>query len=287
MPAADSNRYPCDRRSKFSWLFTEYRLLPGERAAGGPTAKPYYACPEGKNRGSGAKIFLRQPIDFRFSVPFLPGHKKGRFCPETALIICRMSGFFYKLAANSLASLMARLASSSPANSAPPTRCRPKVLLSSAFRVSCSSLTDTWPAQITMLSTSRTRWLLSSPLVMVMCRPCSSILSYDTPPICSTPFIFITARCTQPVVLFRPLPSDDALRCIIMTLRGDASTSGFIKPPRVELVISTPHSFIQASRFSVVDSPSWVRYSLISKPIPPAPITATVLPSCSSLSSTS
>src|SRR5690606_22484994 len=65
----------------------------------------------------------------------------------------------------------------------------------SAFRVSCSSLTDTWPAQITMLSTSSTRWLLSSPLVMVMCRPCSSILSYDTPPICSTPFIFITARC--------------------------------------------------------------------------------------------
>ena len=43
-------------------------------------------------------------------------------------------------------------------------------------------------------------------------------------------------------------------------------------------VLSIPHSFNQASIFNEVDSPSCAKYSETSKPIPPAPITATRFP---------
>ena len=108
--------------------------------------------------------------------------------------------------ASSVPCLMARLASSSAALSAPPIRCTRTPWASSA---ACSSRLGSWPAQTMTLSTGRVMSL--SPTVM--CRPASSMRRYCTPGIISTPRFFRPVRWIQPVVLPRPSPTLLVLRC--------------------------------------------------------------------------
>ena len=66
-----------------------------------------------------------------------------------------------------------------------------------------SSRRGSWPAQITIVSTSST---CGSPSTL-MCSPASSMRSYSTPPIIATPRCFSSVRRIQPVVLARPAPT--------------------------------------------------------------------------------
>ena len=113
-----------------------------------------------------------------------------------------------------------------------------------------------------------------------MYKPASSILSYCTPGIICTPFICNPKRCAQPVVLPRPAPTFEDLRCSNTICRGDGSGCGFMPstPPRASRVISIPHSRMKASISWLGTDLPWLRYSAVSKPIPPAPIMATLPP---------
>ena len=110
--------------------------------------------------------------------------------------------------------------------------------------------------------------------------PSLSILVYCTWLINCTFLFFKLVRCIQPVVLPRPPPNLPLLRLNMKISLGDsgilASTPSM--PLRASKVLSIPHSFSQASIFKEVLSPSCDKYSDTSKPIPPAPITATRLP---------
>ena len=69
--------------------------------------------------------------------------------------------------------------------------------------------------------------------------------------------------------------------------RAAGLTCGRIRPPREVSGSVTPHSFCQAAISSDGEWPSWTRNSETSKPMPPAPTTATRLPTCLRCLSTS
>ena len=168
---------------------------------------------------------------------------------------------------------MARLASNSAATSAPPIMCTG---LPSASHSACKARLGSWPAQITTLSTGR---ISSAPLRRI-CRPSESILRYSTPPSMFTPLYFNTVRCIQPVVLPKLRPTMPSLRCNSQISRSEGGSCGSLdnKAPRRAMLASICHSSRNKSGDKALSSPCWLRYSAVSKPMPPAPIIATRLP---------
>mmetsp|Transcript_18152 Transcript_18152/g.38056 ORF Transcript_18152/g.38056 Transcript_18152/m.38056 type:complete len:214 (-) Transcript_18152:363-1004(-) len=183
---------------------------------------------------------------------------------------------------------IARFASSSPACSAPPIS---KAGTPAALSGSTMPVTDSWPAHTTTWSTSRI-CSMAGPLFFgctLICRPASSTLTYSTPLSIFTAFLRSVARCIQPVVLPSPVPSAPFLRWSRKTSRAGNESTGSRSPPRVVLLMSTPHSFMKAVVSSEVAAwlVSCVKYSATSNPIPPAPITATLFPGTGAPPSTS
>src|SRR5680860_608401 len=90
-----------------------------------------------------------------------------------------------------------------------------------------------------------------------------------------TPASFSVVRCTHPVVLPRPFPSVVVLRCSRWISRLTCGFTFVPRPPRSFSGSVIPHRSIHSSSGSFC---WWSRNSLMSKPMPPAPITATRSP---------
>eukprot|EP00968_Pinguiococcus_pyrenoidosus_P001925 scaffold97_cov261-Pinguiococcus_pyrenoidosus.AAC.16 len=95
----------------------------------------------------------------------------------------------------------------------------------------------------------------------------------------------------QVLVLPSPAPSLPDLRCRrVICLAGSSSSAPLgARPPRPSFEPSTPHSFrkVSTSTEEAGCSSLWTRRSHTSKPIPPAPMTTTFLPTGAFFASTS
>src|SRR5690606_22699287 len=161
--------------------------------------------------------------------PGAPAHHHGLLAAKQRELL---AGDAHRDAATRVAWSIARLASSSAASSAPPTRL---VAMPWAASSPASACSGSWPAHTMMLSTSMN---CSVPACSILSPP-GSTPRYVTPESIFTPLRCRPSRCAQPVVLPSDRPGLPGDRCRSQISRPEPAGCG-ATPSTPALALSAP-----------------------------------------------